>query len=215
MKSRIKLSFLLLTGILVCFSIKVNAQSNRNISVLSNYDVWIDTILVQMTLEEKVDMFFGIRRFSSAGIPRLESKESLVDYRWFDTKNIKPMFPGLTYTTFQYAGIQTDKAKYKSDETIKVSIDLTNSGKADADEVVQVYVHRLKSKVFWPYKELKAFERVNLKAGETKKITLEIPVKNLRYWDEAKYDWILENGAIEILVGTSSGDIRLKKQVDI
>ncbi|MDR0231943.1 MAG: glycoside hydrolase family 3 C-terminal domain-containing protein [Dysgonamonadaceae bacterium] len=146
------------------------------------------------------------------------SEESLVGYRWFDTKNIKPMFPfghGLSYTTFQYASIKTDKAKYKSDETIKVSVDLTNSGKADADEVVQIYVHRLKSKVFWPYKELKAFDRVNLKAGETKKLTLEIPVKNLRYWDEAKYDWILENGAIEILVGTSSGDIRLKTQVDI
>jgi len=121
----------------------------------------------------------------------------------------------LTYTTFQYSDIQTDKAKYAPDETIKISVNLTNSGKTDADEVVQAYVHRLKSKVFYPTKELKAFERVSLKAGETKKVTLEIPVKNLRYWDEAKYNWILDPGAVEILVGASSGDIRLKTQVGI
>ena len=146
------------------------------------------------------------------------SEELLVGYRWFDTKNIKPLFPfghGLTYTNFQYAGIQTDKTKYAPEETIKISVNVTNTGKTDADEVVQAYVHRVKSKVFWPYQELKAFERVSLRAGETKTLTLEIPVKNLRYWDEAKYDWILEHGAIEILVGASSGDIRLKTQVNI
>jgi len=146
------------------------------------------------------------------------SEELLVGYRWYDTKNIKPMFPfghGLTYTTFQYSDIKTDKAKYAPDETIKVSLNLSNTGKTDADEVVQVYVHRVKAKIFYPYKELKAFDRVSLKAGETKAVTLEIPVKNLRYWDEGKYNWILEKGPVEILVGASSGDIRLKAQVDI
>jgi beta-glucosidase len=146
------------------------------------------------------------------------SEELLIGYRWFDTKNVKPMFPfghGLSYTTFQYANIKTDKTKYAPDETIQVSLNVTNTGKADADEVVQVYVHRIKSKVFWPYKELKAFERISLKAGETKNLKLEVPVKNLRYWDEAKYDWILEHGTIEILVGASSGDIRLNTQAGI
>ena len=146
------------------------------------------------------------------------TEELLVGYRWFDTKNIKPLFPfghGLSYTTFQYTDIKTDKAKYTPDETIKVSVNITNRGKTDADEVVQVYVHRVKTKVFFPYKELKAFERVSLKAGETKTLRLEIPVKNLRYWDEAKYNWVLEKGKIRILVGTSSGDIRLITQVGI
>jgi len=146
------------------------------------------------------------------------SEELLVGYRWFDTKNIKPLFPfghGLSYTTFQYSDIQTDKTKYAPDETIKISTNITNTGKMEADEVVQVYVHRLNAKVFYPYKELKAFDRVSLKVGETKNLTLDIPVKDLRYWDEAKYDWILEHGTIEILVGASSGDIRLKKQVGI
>jgi len=146
------------------------------------------------------------------------SEESLAGYGWYDTKSVQPMFPfghGLTYTTFQYSDIQTNKTKYAPDETIKISVTISNSGKSDADEVVQAYVHRLKSKVFWPTKELKAFERVSLKAGETRKVSLEIPVKNLRYWNEAKYDWILENGAVEILVGASSGDIRLKTQVGI
>ena len=146
------------------------------------------------------------------------SEELLVGYRWFDTKNIKPLFPfghGLTYTTFQYANLKTDKTKYAPDETIRISMDLTNSGKVYASEVVQVYVHRLNSNVFWPYKELKAFERASPKAGETRRLTLEIPVKSLRYWNEDKHDWILEDGAIEILVGASSGDIRLKSQVNI
>jgi len=146
------------------------------------------------------------------------SEELLVGYRWFDAKNIKPMFPfghGLTYTAFQYSDIQTDKTKYAPNETIKVSLNVTNTGNREADEVVQVYIHRLNGKVFWPLKELKAFDRVSLKAGEKKNLTLEIPVKNLRYWDEAKYDWILERGTIEILAGASSGDIRLKTQVGI
>jgi len=146
------------------------------------------------------------------------SEELLVGYRWFDTKNIKPLFPfghGLTYTSFQYSNIQTDKTQYTPDETIKVSVNIANTGKMEADEVVQAYVHRIKSKVFFPDKELKAFERVSLKAGETKTLTLEIPVKSLRFWNEAKYDWLLEKGSIEILVGASSGDIRLNTQVDI
>jgi len=146
------------------------------------------------------------------------SEELLVGYRWFDTKNIKPLFPfghGLSYASFQYADIKTDKAKYALEETIKVSVNVTNTGKTDADEVVQAYIHRLNNKIFFPYKELKSFDRVSLKAGETKTVTLEIPVKNLRYWDEKKYDWVLEKGTVEILVGASSGDIRLKTQAQV
>jgi beta-glucosidase len=146
------------------------------------------------------------------------SEETLVGYRWFTTKNIQPAFPfghGLTYTTFDYANIKTDKVKYGVDEAIKVSVDVTNSGKVEANEVVQLYIHRLKGKVFWPEKELKAFANVTLKPGETKTVALEIPVKNLRYWNEDKYDWVLEHGNIEIQAGASVGDIRLKAKAEI
>ena len=79
----------------------------------------------------------------------------------------------------------------------------------DADEVAQLYVHRVDARVEWPVKELKAFERVSLKAGQTRKVTLEVPVSELRYWNEAENGWSLEHGKIDILVGSASDDIRL------
>ena len=146
------------------------------------------------------------------------SEEILVGYRWFDARNIQPMFPfghGLTYTTFEYADIKSDKAKYGANETIKITFKLGNTGNREAEEVVQLYVHHPDSKIFRAEKELKAFSHVVLKPGETSMVTLEVPVENLRYWDEDKYGWQLEDGNIEILVGASAGDIRLKTQVGI
>jgi beta-glucosidase len=146
------------------------------------------------------------------------SEEILAGYRWFDTKNIKPMFPfghGLTYTDFEYADIKTDKAEYGAAETIKVSFRLGNTGNREAGEVVQLYVRHPESKIFRAEKELKAFSHVALKPGETRMVTLEVPVKNLRYWDEEIYGWQLEEGNVEILIGASAGDIRLKTQVGI
>ena len=120
------------------------------------------------------------------------SEESLVGYRWFDTKDKPVMYPfgyGLTYTTFSYSGIKTDMESYGSDQIIKVSFKIKNTGKAEADEVAQVYVHRINPSVEWPEKELKAFSRITLKPKERKIVTLEIPVRNLMYWNEAKHDW--------------------------
>ncbi len=82
-----------------------------------------------------------------------------------------------------------------------------------ADEVVQAYVHRINPSVEWPYKELKAFSRVTLHPGESKTVTLEIPVKNLRYWNETNHDWEDDLCNIELQVGASAGDIKLKKEV--
>lgn len=82
-------------------------------------------------------------------------------------------------------------------------------------EVAQLYVHRIDSDVEFPYKELKAFERVTLAAGETKTVTLEIPVKDLRYWNEAVNGWDLDSCNIELLLGSASDDIRLSTQVRI
>ena len=142
----------------------------------------------------------------------------LVGYRWFDTKNIRPLFPfgyGLSYTTFAYDGISTDKDKYSENETIQVAVEVKNSGNRDGDEVVQLYVHRINPKIEWPEKELKAFSRVSLKAGESKKVTLSIPVSDLRYWDEKTHAWKLEDGDIRLMVGSSSSDILLTKNVKI
>ncbi len=139
---------------------------------------------------------------------------ALVGYRWFDTKDVKPMYAfghGLSYVEFEYGALKATAGK----TSVKVSFNLSNAGKMDADEVVQLYVRRVNAKVEWPSKELKAFQRVSLKAGETKTVTLEIPMDELRYWNVEKNAWDLEHGELELLVGAASDDIRQKAGVTI
>lgn len=139
---------------------------------------------------------------------------SLVGYRWYDTKNVKPMYAfghGLSYVEFEYGAV---KASAKKD-VVKVTFNLTNKGNMAADEVVQLYVARPEATVEWPSKELKAFDRVTLAAGETKTVTLEIPVKDLRYWNVDKNAWDLEHGKLVLLVGAASDDIRQQAEVTI
>lgn len=152
-----------------------------------------------------------------AKMPKPVSKYTegfLVGYRWFDTKDIKPMYAfghGLSYVDFEYGPI---KAK-STPKGITVSFNLTNKGDREADEVAQLYVHRVDSKVAWPQKELKAFHRVTLRGGETKSVTLEIPLEDLRYWNVGKNAWDLEHGQLDLLLGSASDDIRCKAQVTI
>ena len=139
---------------------------------------------------------------------------SLVGYRWYDTKNVKPMYAfghGLSYVDFEYGAV---KASAKKD-VVKVTFNLTNKGGMTADEVVQLYVARPEATVEWPSKELKAFDRVTLAAGETKTVTLEIPVKDLRYWNVDKNAWDLEHGKLVLLLGAASDDIRQQAEVTI
>ena len=137
-----------------------------------------------------------------------------VGYRWFDTKKVKPMYAfghGLSYVDFDYEGIKASVSGGK----VKVSFQLANKGGMDADEVVQLYVRRVDSAVEWPAKELKAFKRVSLKAGARGKVTLEIPLADLRYWNEEKAAWDLEHGKLQLLLGAASDDIRLTAEVTI
>ena len=139
---------------------------------------------------------------------------SLVGYRWFDTKNVKPMYAfghGLSYVDFAYGPMKVSSKK----NAITVSFDLTNNGSMEADEVAQLYVRRIGSAVEWPYKELKAFERVTLAAGETKTVTLEIKADDLRYWNVEANAWTLEHGQLELLLGSASDDIRQKADAKI
>ena len=138
----------------------------------------------------------------------------LVGYRWYDTKDVPVMYAfghGLSYVDFEYG---TLTCKQKKDK-IQVSFDLKNLGNMEADEVPQLYVKRLDSKVERAEKELEAFERVALKAGETKNVTLEFPVSELAHWDNETNGWVLEPGKIEILVGSASNDIRQSIQTEI
>ena len=138
----------------------------------------------------------------------------LVGYRWYDTKDVPVMYAfghGLSYVEFEYG---TLTCKQKKDK-IQVSFDIKNLGDMEADEVAQLYVKRLDSKVERAEKELEAFERVALKAGETKNVTLEFPLSELAHWDNETNGWVLEPGKIEILVGSASNDIRQSIQTEI
>ncbi len=130
-----------------------------------------------------------------------------VGYRYFDKENEIPLFPfghGLSYTEFEYDGISANK----KDKNLVVNFSVTNTGNYDGAEVAQVYVHSRDTKIDRPEKELKGFEKVYLKKGETKQLQIEIPLKNLRYYDESKGEWVFETGEYEIFSGSSSGDIR-------
>ncbi|MBR3406516.1 MAG: glycoside hydrolase family 3 C-terminal domain-containing protein [Bacteroidales bacterium] len=152
-----------------------------------------------------------------ASLPKPVSKYTerfYVGYRWYDTKEVKPMYAfghGLSYVTFDYSDVKAQASK----ENVQVSLTVKNEGSMPADEVVQVYVARPESKVEWPAKELKAFQRVSLKAGELKKVTLNVPMKELRYWNEESNAWELEHGKLQVLVGSASDDIRLNTDVTI
>ena len=138
----------------------------------------------------------------------------LVGYRWYDTQDVPVMYAfghGLSYVEFEYGALTCKQKKDK----IQVSFDLKNLGDMEADEVAQLYVKRLDSKVERAEKELEAFERVALKAGETKNVTLEFPLSELAHWDNETNGWVLEPGKIEILVGSASNDIRQSIQTEI
>lgn len=146
------------------------------------------------------------------------SEESLVGYRWFDTKNIPVMYPfghGLTYTTFNYSDLSANKKQYKRKDNIELSFNLENTGFMAAEEVVQAYIHRVNPSVEWPNKELKAFQRISLQPGESKSVHLKIPVSKLMFWNETLHQWDHDLCDLELLVGSSATDIKLRKTISL
>ena len=142
------------------------------------------------------------------------SEGILVGYRWFTTKNVKPMYPfgyGLSYMPFSYSD---PKAEVKG-SNLEVSFKLTNAGKKEAEEVAQVYVARPDSKVERPKYELKGFERVSVKGGTTQDVTITIPMEQLRHWNEFQHAWNIEKGKAIIYIGTSSADLPLTVELEI
>ncbi|OXA95014.1 glycosyl hydrolase [Flavobacterium hercynium] len=142
----------------------------------------------------------------------------LVGYRWFDTKNIAPLYPfgfGLSYTTFAVGNAKADKTSYAATETISISVDVKNTGKVDGKEVVQVYSSIADSKVSRAAKELKGFKKVLVKAGKSETVTIQIPVKELAYYDVATKKWTVEPGKYTFKVGNSSRDVKNEVSVTV
>ncbi len=117
---------------------------------------------------------------------------------------------GLSYTTFKYGDLNFSKDIIKSDEPLTVSFTLKNTGKVEGDEVAQLYIHDKYASVARPLKELKRFKRVSLKAGEEKNIEFTILPEDIKMYD-ADMNWIVEPGEFEVMIGSSSSDIRLSK----
>jgi beta-glucosidase len=131
-----------------------------------------------------------------------------VGYRHFDKHNVEPQFPfghGLSYTTFAYSDLRVS-----SGELALVSLKLRNNGKREGAEVVQLYVRDVESSVDRPVKELKAFRRVSLEPGETQTVSFALDKSAFAFYDVKRRDWVAEPGTFEVLVGSSSRDIRLK-----
>jgi len=142
----------------------------------------------------------------------------LVGYRWFDTKKITPLYPfgyGLSYTSFIYSGLKTNKPSYQKNETITASLTISNTGKFAGKEIVQLYVSKPNSAVDRADKELKAFTKVLVNKGGKTEVTLTIPVKDLAYYDIKTSKWILESGVYKLLVGSSSAQINQTAAITI
>jgi len=142
----------------------------------------------------------------------------LVGYRWYDTKNIAPLYPfgyGLSYTDFKYSGLKTDKKAYNINDNITITTKVKNTGKRAGKETVELYIGKPNSAVERAEKELKAFKKVLVPAGKEVTVTLSVPVKSLAYYDEAKSKWVVEPGSYNLMVGKSSRDIETKETITV
>jgi beta-glucosidase len=130
----------------------------------------------------------------------------------------EPLYPfgyGLSYTTFKYSKLHVSADHLADGGTISVSVDVTNTGKRDGDDVVQMYATHLDSKVDRPAEQLEGFKRVNLAVGQTKTVELPLKAEALAYWDVKAHQWVLEKDKIKITVGSSSADSRAEKAISV
>ena len=129
-----------------------------------------------------------------------------------------PLFPfghGLTYTSFKYSDLKTDKKTISQNEMVSVRFSIQNTGNYNSDEVAQLYVSFPDSEVERPVKALKGFKRVAVRKGETLNVTIPVKASDLAYWDQNKQAFVLEPGKIKILIGSSSADIRLEGGITV
>lgn len=152
----------------------------------------------------------------STGRPAKNENETNYVSAYIDLKN-SPKFPfgyGLSYTKFDYSGLKLSSAKIKSNETIKVSFQLSNVGKVTGEEVVQLYLKDKFGSVVRPVLELKDFQKVKLNAGESKTIEFTIDKEKLSFYND-KLEWTAEPGDFEVMIGASSADIKLRSDFEL
>ncbi|WP_417351397.1 glycoside hydrolase family 3 C-terminal domain-containing protein [Flavobacterium alkalisoli] len=181
----------------------------------------------QETGNALADVLFGdynpAGRLTQTWVKDITDLPSLLDYNirngrtymYFKGEPLYAFGYGLSYTSFAYKNIETNNETLSKNGELEVKVTVSNTGKRDGEEVIQLYVKHLNSKVERPIQELKAFKRVAIKAGETKTVSLTLRAKDLEYWNTAKQRFELEPEDIEILAGGSSDATVLKKQITI
>jgi len=146
------------------------------------------------------------------------SEGILVGYRWFDTKNIEPLYPfgyGLSYTNFEFSDLKTDRESYNATDVIEVTFTLKNSGAVDGKEVTQLYISDPESQVEKAAQELKGFKKVFVKSGASENVTILLPAKELAYYDEVNKEWLVEPGIYNIKIGNSSRAIKAEVSITL
>ena len=131
-------------------------------------------------------------------------------YRWFDTKGIRPQFPfgyGLSYTKFRYGKAHLSATSLNADGNITLTIPVSNIGKCEGKEIVQLYIGEKSCHVDRPAKELKHFSKITLMPGETKEVTFTITPDDLKYYSEALHAWTVDDDSFKAYVGASSENI--------
>jgi len=136
-----------------------------------------------------------------------------VGHRFYEKRKIAPLFPfgfGLSYTTFAYSSLSLSAKEIGPDDSLRVSVEITNTGQQVGKEIVQLYIRDQHASLQRPEKELKAFAKVQLEPGERKTVTLSIGRDVLSYYDDLAHNWVAEAGEFEVLIGSSSQDIRAR-----
>ncbi len=141
-----------------------------------------------------------------------------VGYRWYDKKSIEPLYhfgSGLSYTSFNYNNLRISAKVIRAGDPLKVTFTVTNTGKAAGSEIAQLYIRDMDSKHPRPVKELKGFEKISLQPGESGKVVIILTGMDFSYWSPEFKDWYTEPGEFSIMVGSSSGQIALTKDIEI
>ena len=141
-----------------------------------------------------------------------------VGYRYYDRKKMDVLFPfgyGLSYTSFAYSNLTLSADSIRDTDTLTVTVDVTNTGSVAGKEVVQLYVSDRESTVFRPVRELKGFEKIALRPGETKTVSFTLDKRAFAYWNVQISDWHVETGAFDIQICKSSRDVALSAEVTV
>ena len=160
----------------------------------------------------KLGDYPGVLRADGSNMVDEKYNEGIfVGYRWTDKQKTKPLFPfgyGLSYTTFKYGKAVADKKVMGADETLTITVPVTNTGSREGSEVVQLYISDLKSSLPRPVKELKGFSKVRLTPGETKEVTFTVNKDALKYFDDTRHQWVSEAGKFEAVIASSATDVK-------